>query len=47
MLGLLEHVLIFTQVLLTFAYGTLYFAVVSIVLWLVFISLNIAFYCMF
>jgi hypothetical protein len=47
MLGLLEHLLIFAQVLLTFAYGTLAFAVVSIVLWMIFIALNISFYCMF
>jgi hypothetical protein len=47
MLGLLEHVLIFAQVLFTFAYGTINFAVVSIILWIIFIALNIAFYCMF
>ena len=47
MMGLLEHMLIFAQVVGNFSYGTINFAIGAIVLWIIFIAINVTFYCIF
>jgi hypothetical protein len=47
MLGLLEHILIFTQVIANFYLGNAIHLALSIIIWVVYIGVNITFYCLF
>ena len=47
MMGMLEHLAILAQVALTFAYGTLIFAFLIILIWLIYLAIQLAFYFRF